>query len=145
MSSNMFGLLDMRILSLWAKRINGLLVFLPKWKGINFLKRYLFIYLFIYLFMFGTRWKSSSPNLQSSFSFSIFVHPFACNHKKYRVRSDMLAFQEIISYSFDFRLVHLIAVITLWATQIKFPSDIRDGFWWSVYCCNNPVLCRTKL
>jgi len=55
MSSNMFGLLDMRILSLWAKRINGLLVFLPKWKGINFLKRYLFIYLFIYLFMFGTR------------------------------------------------------------------------------------------
>jgi len=41
------------------------------------------------------------------------VHQFACNHKKYRVRLDMLAFQEIVSDSFGFRLVYLAAIITL--------------------------------
>ena len=48
-SNRMFGLLDMRILSLWAERNRRLLVFLPKRKGILFLND-------IYLFMFVTRW-----------------------------------------------------------------------------------------
>jgi hypothetical protein len=41
------------------------------------------------------------------------VHTFACNHKKYRVRLDMLAFQEIVTDSFGFRSVYLIAIIAL--------------------------------
>jgi hypothetical protein len=138
--SNIFGLLDLRILSLWTQPYRGLLVFLPKWKGIKFKKQYFFIYVWNRMDKF---WKPNSPNLQSSFSFPMSVHPFACNHKKYRVRLDMLAFQETVSDSFGFFLVYFIPVITLWATQIKFPSDIRDGFWWSVCCCSNPALCMT--
>ena len=43
--SNTFGLLHVRILSLWVQRNKGLPLFLTKQKGIQFLKRYLFIYL----------------------------------------------------------------------------------------------------
>jgi hypothetical protein len=42
--SNMFGLLEKRIFSLWTQRNTGLLVFLPKRKKIQFLKSYLLIY-----------------------------------------------------------------------------------------------------
>jgi hypothetical protein len=37
--------------------------------------------------------------------------PFSCNLKKYRVRLDMLAFKEIVSDSFDLRLVYFIYYI----------------------------------